>query len=96
MDSWYEVTRKDWVIADLFEEVWNVCGGPVEAALYCRVNPRERSKTFYFNPGAARLTPDPLQFFHAVKCPPPEPSIQEGPIPRFGLLVGDQNTGKNG
>lgn len=91
MDSWYQAVRSDWVIADLFEEIWFSTGGPKDAALFGSLSTRDRQRVFYFNPGAVRLAPDMIQFFKAVKCPPPDFQPRSGSPIGIVLLVGDQS-----
>ena len=89
MDSWYEVTRKDWAITDVFEAIWSANGGPKDAALFGKRN-RDKTKTFYFNPPAARLAVDLLHESGAMPCSPlnlKQLHFLRGPV----LLVGDQS-----
>jgi hypothetical protein len=89
-ESWFKVTRADWVIQDQFESIWTASGGPVEAALFGKRDVRAKATDFYFTPAAARIASDLVEKYGAVPCQPPDLPRQSGSLTGLSLLVGDQ------
>jgi len=71
MEPWHKVTRTDWVVQNLFRNRWTRAGSPAGPALYGRIDVAANLRTFYFNPEAARLTPDLLSIYEAKMCEAP-------------------------
>lgn len=84
MERWYRVTRTDWIVQNHFRNRWTRAGSPSASALLGRIDVRAGKMTFYFNPEAARLTPDLLELYKAVECDTPN-------VAALALLVGDQS-----
>lgn len=89
MESWFKITRPDWIVQNEFRAAWLQAHGPVGAALFCERLIRERTNVFYLTPEAAKIAPILIARFGGVPCDAPDLSHSSlrGPF----LLEGDQS-----
>jgi hypothetical protein len=77
MNEWYRLiftpddisAAKHLEVEGHFEKFFVAAGSPVDAALYEARNAGQT--TYYFSPGAARISTKLIRHLEAVKCPAP-------------------------